>query len=47
MPGVQMSNFFPDYLVAQLARNDRYSHETFGASELLSFTEEWLRYRFM
>ena len=43
VPGVQMSNFFPGYLVAQLARDDRYSHEDFDASELLPFAEEMMR----
>ena len=41
--GVQTSNFFPGYLVAQLARDDRYSHEDFDASELLPFAEEMMR----
>ena len=43
VPGVQTSNFFPGYLVAQLARDDRYSHEDFDASELLPFAEEMMR----
>ena len=42
VPGVQTSNFFPGYLVAQLARDDRYTHEDFDASELLPFAEEMI-----
>ena len=40
VPGVQTANFFPGYLVAQLARDDRYTHDDFDASELLPFAED-------
>jgi hypothetical protein len=40
VPGVESTNFFPGYLVAQLARDDRYTHEDFDASELLQLAED-------
>lgn len=40
VPGVEVANFFPGYLVAQLARDDRYTHEDFDASGLLQFAED-------
>lgn len=43
VPGVQSANFFPGYLVAQLARDDRYTHDDFDASELLPLAEELMR----
>ena len=42
VPGVQSSNFFPGYLVAQLARDDRYTHEDFDASSLLPLAEDMI-----
>ena len=42
VPGVQSSNFFPGYLVAQLARDDRYTHEDFDASVLLPLAEDMI-----
>lgn len=43
VPGVETIDFFPGYLVAQLARDDLYSHDDFDASELLPFAEELMR----
>ena len=43
VPGVETANFFPGYLVAQLARDDRYTHDDFDASELLPFAEDLMR----
>ena len=43
VPGVEASNFFPGYLVAQLARDDRYTHDDFDASELLPLAEDLMR----
>jgi len=43
VPGVEHANFFPGYLVAQLARDDRYTHDDFDASELLPFVEGLMR----
>lgn len=40
VPGVEVANYFPGYLVAQLARDDRYSHDDFDASGLLQFAED-------
>jgi len=40
VPGVQTANYFPGYLVAQLARDDKYTHDDFDASELLPFAED-------
>ncbi|MBR3328392.1 MAG: hypothetical protein IKG22_13815 [Atopobiaceae bacterium] len=37
VPGVESANFFPGYLVAQLARDDCYTHDDFDASRLLPF----------
>ena len=42
VPGVQSSNFFPGYLVAQLARDDRYTHEDLDASSLLPLAEDMI-----
>lgn len=43
VPGVRTADFFPGYLVAQLARDDRYTHADFDASRLLPFAEELMR----
>ena len=42
VPGVQAANYFPGYLVAQLARDDRYTHADFDASQLLPFAEDMI-----
>ncbi len=43
VPGVQTANFFPGYLVAQLARDDRYTHGDFDAARLLPLAEGLMR----
>lgn len=43
VPGVNTSCYFPGYLVAQLARDDRYTHEDFDASRLLPLAEDLMR----
>lgn len=43
VPGVETANFFPGYLVAQLARDDRYAHDDFDAAKLLPLAEGLMR----
>lgn len=43
VPGVETAGFFPGYLVAQLARDDRYTHDDFDAARLLPFAEGLMR----
>lgn len=40
VPGVDTNTYFPGYLIAQLARDDRYDHNDFDASEMIVFAEE-------
>ena len=39
VPRVRSNDFFPGYLLAQLARADAYTHEDFDCSALLVFAE--------
>lgn len=43
VPGVETASFFPGYLVAQLARDDRYTHDDFDAARLLPLAEDLMR----
>lgn len=40
VPRLKTNDFFPGYLLAQLARADAYSHEDFDCSALLVFAED-------
>lgn len=39
VPGVKRNQYFPGYLLAQLARNDAYSHDDFDGVNLLAQAE--------
>ena len=43
VPSLETATHFPGYLIAQLARDDRYSHEDLNAAKLLPLAEGLMR----
>lgn len=42
VPGIESNSYFPGYLLAQLARDDRYTRDDFNCLDLVALAEEYI-----